>query len=179
MEERTLDSRQIYEGRRVNLRVDKVVLPGGRETTREVAEYPDCVAIVAVDAEDNVILVRQYRYAVGRELLEIPAGIIEPGEEPRDSAIRELGEETGYTAAKMQQIGGAYTAPGYSTECMHLFLATGLEPGPSHYEQDEIIEVVPVPLKDIPSIISSGDVCDGKSVIGLVTLLLHLERGQA
>ena len=178
MEERTLDSKQIYEGRRVSLRVDKVVLPGGRETTREIASYPDCVAIVAVDTGDNVILVRQYRHAVGRELLELPAGGIEPGETPEESARRELEEETGYRAGEMERIGGAYTAPGYSTEFMHLFLATELEPGPSRAEDDEVIQVVPVPLSRVEGLVTSGEVCDGKSVIGLLTLISNMEKNK-
>lgn len=176
MEERTLESKQIYEGRRVSLRVDKVVLPGGRETTREIAAYPDCVAIVAVDDEDNVILVRQYRHAVGRELLELPAGGIEPGEEPAHSALRELEEETGYTARRIERIGGAYTAPGYSTEFMHLFMAEGLEPGPSRAEDDEIIQVMPTPVGRIRGMMESGEICDGKSVIGLLTLISTMEK---
>jgi ADP-ribose pyrophosphatase len=177
MQERTIDSKQIYEGRRIGLRVDTVVLPSGRETTREIADYPECVAVVAVDG-DIVVLVRQYRHPVGRELLEIPAGGIDPGEKPLQSAMRELEEETGYRAGKWELIGGAYTAPGYSTEFMHLFLATELEPGSSHVEEDEIIEVMPVPINRVRSMIESGEVCDGKSVIGLLTLLMRKEDGR-
>ena len=176
MEEQTLATRKIFEGRRINLRVDTVVLPSGRETTREIAHYPNSVGIVALDEEDNVILVRQYRHAVVKTLLEIPAGGMEAGEDPRESAIRELGEETGYTAGSIKQIGGAYAAPGYSTEFLYLYLATGLKPGPSRNDEDEAIEVVPVPLKNVPQMIRSGELCDGKSIIGLLTLLLY--RGE-
>ena len=176
MEEQTLATEKIFEGRRINLRVDRVVLPSGRETTREIAGYPNSVGIVALDADENVILVRQYRYAVVKTLLEIPAGGMEVGENPRQSAIRELEEETGYSAGSMEQIGGAYAAPGYSTEFLYLYLATGLKPGTSRNDEDEAIEVVPVPLKDIPQLIRSGELCDGKSIIGLLTLLLY--RGE-
>jgi len=172
MEESTLDSKRIYEGRIVDLRVDTVMLPSGRETTREVVAHSECVAIVAIDAEDNVILVRQFRHAVGRELLEIPAGGIQPGEQPLESAIRELEEETGYIAGSMERIGGFYSSPGYSTEFLHLFLATELEPGPSHAREDEVIEVVPIPLKQVRSLIVSGDVCDAKTIAGLLTVII-------
>jgi ADP-ribose pyrophosphatase len=176
MEEQTLATRKIFEGRRINLRVDTVVLPSGRETTREIAHYPNSVGIVPLDENKNVILVRQYRHAVGKMLLEIPAGGMEAGESPLQSALRELEEETGYTAAKMEQIGGIYAAPGYSTEFLHLYLATELKPGPSRNDEDEAIEVVPVPLNDIPQMIRSGELCDGKSVVGLLSLLLY--RGE-
>jgi len=178
MEERTLESRRVYEGRLVNLRVDKVMLHEGRETTREIVEHPDCVAIVAIDAEDNVILVRQFRHAVARELLEIPAGGIEPGEEPLQSALRELEEETGYIAGRMERLGGFYSSPGYSTEFLHLFLATKLEPSPSRAQKDEIIEVVPIPLKQVRSLIISGELQDGKSIAGFFVLFQRLEKNK-
>jgi len=171
MEERTLDSKRIFDGRVLSLRVDRVLLPNGRETTREVVEHTDCVAIVAIDSQDNVILVRQYRTPAGRVLVEIPAGGIEPGEQPIESAIRELEEETGHTAGKVERIGGFYSSPGYSTEFLHLFLATELEHGPRRPQEDEIIEVVPIPLRQIPSLITSGQVCDAKSISGLLTVI--------
>jgi ADP-ribose pyrophosphatase len=173
MKERTLATENIYQGRRITLRVDRVMLPSGRETTREIADYPNSVGVVVLDEKDNVILVRQYRHAVGKTLLEIPAGGVEINETPRDGALRELEEETGYTARCIEQIGGAYAAPGYSTEFLHIFLATDLKTGPSRTEEDEFIEVVPVPLKDIQQLIQSGELCDGKSIIGLLTLLMH------
>ena len=173
MKEKTLSTENIYQGRRINLRVDKVMLPNGRETTREIADYPNSVGIVALDKGDNVILVRQYRHAVGRILLEIPAGGMEAGESPLDSALRELEEESGYTAGCIEQIGGAYAAPGYSTEFLHIFLATDLKPGPSRNDEDEYIELAPVPLQNVMQLIRSGELCDGKSIIGLLTLLMH------
>ena len=173
MKEQTLSTKNIYQGRRINLRVDRVLLPNGRETTREIADYPDSVGIVALDKDDNVILVRQYRHAVGKTLLEIPAGGMEAGEDPRESALRELEEESGYTAGCLDQIGGAYAAPGYSTEFLHIFLATDLKLGPSRNDEDEYIELAPVPLQNVMQLIHSGELCDGKSIIGLLTLLMH------
>ena len=179
MPEKVIASQQVYRGRRIGLRVDTVTMPSGRQTTREVAEYPNCVAVVALDSDGSVVLVRQYRHPVGRELLEVPAGGVDEGEEPKDTALRELEEETGYRAGKMERIGGVYAAPGYSTEFMHLFLATELKAGDSRVEEDEIIEVVPVPLKRIRGMIQSGEICDGKSVIGLLTLLANMEKRKA
>jgi ADP-ribose pyrophosphatase len=179
MRERTVESRQIYEGRRVKLHVDSVVLPSGRETTREVVDHPDCVAIVAVDAENNVMLVRQFRYALAQELLEIPAGVIEPGEEPIQSAFRELEEETGYTTAKMERLGGFYSSPGCFTEFLHLFLATELEPGCKAVQEDEIIEVVPIPMEQVRNLIISGELRDAKSIAGILALPRHLGMSKA
>ncbi|MDY6906970.1 MAG: NUDIX hydrolase [Chloroflexota bacterium] len=178
-EERVVESRQVYQGRIVSLRVDRVVLPSGRETTREVVEHGDCVAVVPLDGEGNVILVRQFRTPVGRELLELPAGGIEAGERPSQCARRELVEETGYRAQGMEPIGGFYASPGYCTEFLHLFLATGLEPGPGAAMEDEFIDVVPVPLSEVAGLIESGQVQDAKSVAGLLALLRRLERGGA
>ena len=179
MQEKVIASKQVYRGRRIGLRVDTVEMPSGRQTTREIAEYPNCVAVVAIDTDNSVVLVRQYRHPVGRELLEVPAGGVDEGEAPRDTALRELEEETGYRAGKTERIGGVYAAPGYSTEFMHLFLATELVPGESRVEEDEIIEVVPVPLKRIRGLIQSGEICDGKSVIGLLILLASMEKRKA
>ena len=179
MQERTVESRQVYDGRRIKLHVDRVVLPNGRETTREVVDHPDCVAIVAVDAEHNVMMVRQFRYSLAGVLLEIPAGVIEPGEEPVQSAFRELEEETGYKAANMERLGGFYSSPGCFTEFLHLFLATELEPGHKAVQEDEIIEVVPVPLEKVHNLIISGELRDAKSIAGLLALPLHLGTSKA
>jgi len=170
-EERTLESKLVYEGREVKLRLDTVVLPSGRKTTREVVEHVDCVAVVAIDSEDNVLLVRQFRKPAERVLLEIPAGGIEPGEQPIQCALRELEEETGYIAGKLERLGGFYSSPGYSNEFLHLFLATELRGGRA--KEDEIIEVVPIPLAEIANLISSGEICDAKSIVGFFTLLLR------
>ncbi len=173
MQARTIETQRIYEGREVNLRRDKIVLPGGRKTTREVVEHVDCVAIIAIDAEDNVLLVRQFRQPAGKALLEIPAGGIEPGEEPEDSALRELEEETGYRAAKLERIGGFYSSPGFCTEFLHLFLATELSQGQTGAPEDEIMEVVRLPLREAAELIASGEICDAKSIAGFFALFLR------
>lgn len=171
--EPTIQSKRIYEGKVVGLRVDTVRLPDGQETTREVVEHGESVAIVPVDAEGNVILVRQYRKAVGRILLEVPAGSVEEGEDPEACARRELLEETGYTASHIEPIASFYTTPGFCTERMHAYLATGLMPGEAQPEFDEQIEVVPVPLQKVGELIHGREIQDGKT---LTSLLLALDR---
>jgi ADP-ribose pyrophosphatase len=170
-QEKTLSSRLVYDGRAVRLRVDTVRVAGGRETTREIVEHADCVAVVPVDADDNVLLVSQFRKAVEKELLEIPAGGIEPGEEPADCVRRELREETGYLPRKIEKLGGFYSAPGYCTEYLHLYLATDLVLSPLSAEDTAGIRVVRVPIGDIAGLITSGAICDAKSIAGLLGFL--------
>ena len=169
--EKTLSSRLIYEGRAVKLRVDTVRLPNGRETSREIVEHSDCVAIVAIDEKDNVLLVKQFRQPVEKALLEIPAGGIEPGEDPVTTVRRELREETGYLPRKVERFGGFYSAPGYCTEYLYLYLATDLISSPLSAEDTENISLIRVPAAQIPSLITSGSICDAKSIAGLLTFL--------
>ena len=172
-EEKTLSSQLIYDGRAVKLRVDTVRMPGGRETRREIVEHRDCVAIVAIDADDNVLLVNQFRKPVEKELLEIPAGGIDPGEDPVTTVRREMQEETGYLPRKVERLGGFYSTPGYCTEYLHLYLATDLTPNPLYAEDTESIKLTRVPISQIPSLIASGSICDAKSIAGLLTFLKY------
>jgi len=169
--EKTLSSQLVYEGRAVKLRVDTVKMPSGRETTREIVEHSDCVAIIAIDASDNVLLVNQFRKPVEKELLEIPAGGIEPDEDPVATVRREMQEETGYLPRKVERLGGFYSSPGYCTEYLHLYLATDLTPGQLYAEDTENIKVVRVPVSQIPGLIASGSICDAKSIAGLFAFL--------
>jgi ADP-ribose pyrophosphatase len=169
--EKTLASQQIYQGHAVNIRVDTVEKAGGRKTTRDVVEHSDCIAVVAIDEQDNVLLARQFRHPVGRFLLEIPAGGIDPGEEPLDSVRRELQEEIGYFPRKIAKLGGFYTIPGYGTEYLHCFVATDLVPARLVAEDTEDIELVRVSPDDIPRLITSGEICDAKSIAALLTFL--------
>ena len=171
MAEKTLSSQLIYDGRAVKLRVDTVKMPGGRETTREIVEHSDCVAVVAIDDNDNVLLVNQFRKSVEKELLEIPAGGIEPGEDPVTTVRREMQEETGYLPQKVERLGGFYSTPGYCTEYLYLYLATDLTPSPLYAEDTEDIRLVRVPFSQISGLITSGSICDAKSIAGLLTFL--------
>ncbi len=175
-QERTLDSERIYLGKIVGLRVDTVELPSGRTAKREIVEHDACTGIVALDSGDNVLLVRQYRKAVEKVLLEIPAGLVEKGEELLGCAQRELEEETGFFAERWEKLGFFYTSPGFCTEDMHLYLATGLSPAKRDADYDEDIELVRRPLASVPDLIASGEIIDAKSIAGL---LLALRKVQA
>jgi len=169
--EKKLASQQIYQGHAVNIRVDTVEKASGKKTTRDIVEHSDCVAIVALDEQDNVLLVRQFRHAVDRFLLEIPAGGIDPGEEPVDSVRRELQEEIGYFPRKIDKLAGFYSIPGYGTEYLHCFLATDLVPSRLIAEDTDDIELVRISLDEIPRLIASGEICDGKSIAALLIFL--------
>jgi ADP-ribose pyrophosphatase len=166
--EKTLSTQIIFEGRAVKLRIDTVLTDTGRQTTREIVEHAECIAVVAVDAEDNVLLVKQFRKAIEKELLEIPAGGIDAGEDAPAAVIREMREETGFLPQRVERLGGFYSAPGYSTEYLHLYLATELVSNPLRAEDSEGIRVVRVPLGKILALITSGANCDAKSIAGLL-----------
>ena len=164
--ERVVDSQHVYRGRAIHMRVDSVVKPNGKKTTREVVEHVDCVVILPIDSKGNVLLVRQFRHAVGKELLELPAGSIDPGETPEQAAVRELREETGYKPGKLERLGGFYAAPGYCTEYLHFFRATQFEKSPLTAEDTDEIEVVPISPADVPGLVASGQICDAKTIAG-------------
>jgi len=169
--EKTLSSQLIFDGRAVKLRVDTVQMADGRQTTREIVEHSDCIAVVAIDADNNALLVKQFRKPVEKELLEIPAGGINPGEDPEAAVQRELREETGYLPQKLERLGGFYSAPGYCSEYLYLYLATDLIPSQLFAEDTEEISLVRVPMVQILSLIASGSICDAKSIAGLLTYL--------
>lgn len=166
-EEKTISSQEIFKGRVVRLRVDTVTLPDGRQSTREIIDHNGAVAIIAIDAEDNILMVRQYRKALEQVLLEIPAGTLEVGEDPLVCAQRELREETGYSAGKWQKILSYYSAPGFANEELHVFLATELGSGEVEPDEDEFIEAEFIPLQQAYQSIFTGDIKDSKSIIGI------------
>lgn len=166
-QEQVVASRRIYEGRVVSLRVDSVSLPGGRSTVREVVEHAPVVVIVPLDGEGDVLLVRQYRLPARRSLLELPAGGIDPGESPEEAVQRELQEETGQRAGRLERLGGVFASPGYSDEYMHLFLATDLQPSSLPADTDEEIQVVRLPLAEALRLAEKGEIYDAKTILGL------------
>ncbi len=178
--ELTVESKRVYEGRVINLRVDTVRMRNGRTTTREIIEHRGAVCVVALDTQGRVLLVRQYRKAIEDLLLELPAGGLNAGEMPEHAAHRELLEETGYKAAKMEHLATFWLAPGYSTEKMYSYLATGLSLGKPENEEDEDITVEWEPLESAPQLIREGTVRDSKSIASLFLALEHLrKRGKA
>ncbi|SHE41010.1 ADP-ribose pyrophosphatase [Desulforamulus putei DSM 12395] len=168
LREKTLSSKRVYEGRILNLRVDQVLLPNGKESGREVVEFSEAVTIVAVTEDKKVLLVTQYRYPVSEVLLEAPAGKMDPRENPVACARRELQEETGYTAGSLEKICEFYTTPGFTNELMHVFLARDLTPGEQSPDEDEFVQVEAVPLQDAIAMIYNGKIRDGKTIAGLL-----------
>lgn len=168
--ERVLGSERVFVGTLIAVRRDRVATPAGRETTREVVEHPGAVAVVPLLPDGRVVLVRQYRHAVGRALLEIPAGTLDrPGESAEAAAARELAEETGYRAGRLTPLASFYTAPGFCTELLTVFLATDLTPGEQATMDDEAIAVELVPLDDAPALAARGELADAKTLVGLLT----------
>lgn len=157
-----------FRGRIVRLTTDEVLLPNGHRTTLEVVHHPGGAAVVAVDAESRVCLLRQYRYVAGGTIWELPAGKLEPAEPPLTTAQRELVEEAGVSAASWQPLGSYMSSPGIFTETLHLFLATGLSPAATAHEGAEVIEVHWVPFAQAWDWAQSGALLDGKTAIGLM-----------
>lgn len=160
--------RRIYDGRIASLREDTVALANGREALREIVEHDDVVAIVPVDADGNVLLVRQYRLAAEDVLLEVPAGMVDQGEDTAAAAQRELREETGHRAAEMQRLTGFFVSPGFCTEFVHVFLARGLSEDALAADEDEDLALVRMPLAQAVALVRSGEIRDAKSIVGLL-----------
>ncbi len=176
--ESTISSQYIYQGKILNLRLDTVSLSNGITSQREIVEHSQAVVIVPIDADSNVIMVRQYRKAIDKMLLELPAGGMNEAEDPYVAAARELEEETGYRSGALSRLGGFYAAPGYCTEYLHLFLASELEKGDAHPEEDEQIETIAVPLSQVPGLIVMEEIQDAKSIAGILQAMV-LSKFQA
>ena len=157
-----------FNGGHIKVRVDRVIEPSGHEATREIVLHSGAVCIVARPSDDEVILIRQYRHSTGGELLEIPAGGLDSGEDPLDAARRELEEETGYHAANVVLRAAFWTTPGFTTEYMWLFEATGLTKTQINPDEDEVIEVDIVKVTDALLMIDDGRIQDAKSILGLL-----------
>jgi 8-oxo-dGTP pyrophosphatase MutT (NUDIX family) len=154
----------LFQGKIVSVRLDDVRLDDGHVWKAEVVEHAQSMTVVALDAEQRIVLVRQYRHPVGQELLETPAGGIDPGETPEESVNRELAEEAGLRAREVIPIGGFYLAPGWANEYMHVFLARDLYEAEAEADEDERIEVVRLPVAEWEAKIAAGEITDCKSI---------------
>jgi 8-oxo-dGTP pyrophosphatase MutT (NUDIX family) len=167
-EQHVVESRHVFTGRVVTVRLDILGLPDGRRVQREVVEHRGAVAMVVLDDQDHVVLVRQHRPAVGEDLLEIPAGTVEPDEAPDACARRELAEELGLDASDWKPLARCYSSPGFCTELIYLYLAEGLTPAAGQPDEDEAITIERLPLADVPARIADGTIRDAKSIAGLM-----------
>jgi ADP-ribose pyrophosphatase len=173
MEFEVVKSEIMYRGRAFDVRRDEIRMPDGRTGLIDVVDHSGAITILPVDEQGRVWFVRQYRHPTGGMLLELPAGTLEPDENPDLAAVREIREEIGMTAASLEQLGAFYLAPGYSTEFMYVYLATGLSPAPLAMDDDEFLTVEKIPLAEAYQMIETGEINDAKSI---VTLLLARKR---
>lgn len=165
--EQVISSERSFSGRLLKVRVDEVLLPNGRRSKREIVEHRGAVAVVAM-VGNSILLERQYRHTAGKVMWEIPAGTLEKGESPIQAVARELEEETGYAAERIEELTHFYVAAGYSTEVIRVYLAIGLEKRSAHPDEDELIDTVQVPMSDALRMISSNEIEDAKTIIGLL-----------
>lgn len=176
MSVKALSSSYVYRGRKLSLRLDTFENSGGKKGEKEVVEHPGAVVALPIDSEGRILFARQYRLPAGRYLLELPAGTLEKGESPEECMQRELGEEIGFHAGSLHRLGGFFAAPGYSTEYLHFYLATGLSQFNAQADDDEEIEVVPVALNEIDGLIKAGTIEDAKTLAGILLAGPHLKR---
>lgn len=166
--EQKIDGEYKYKGIIVNVRMDNAKLFNGKTVRREVVEHPGGVCILPVDSDNCCYMVRQYRYPVGRSMLEAPAGKLEYGEDPEECAARELSEETGFDSGKLVYLGRFYTSPGISTECLHIYLALDLKKGSMHLDEDEFLNVEKHSLSSLLKMVMNGEIQDGKTATAIL-----------
>lgn len=172
----TLHSETVYRGRVFDVHRDQVRLPNGQSVPFDVVVHQGAVTLVPLDADGSLWFIRQYRYPVGVDLLELPAGVMESGEDPQISAERELREEIGMAARQMQKLGEFFLAPGYSTEYMHVFLATDLAHAPLPADEDEFLSIERIPVMEALRMAENGQIQDAKTLAALLLLRPHLQK---
>lgn len=166
--EKKIEGKRIFEGRILTLEVDRVSLPGGGESEREVIRHPGAAVMVPVTEEGSILFVRQFRYPIDEILLELPAGKLDPGENPAGCAQRETAEETGFRPKKVEKLGQFFTAPGFADELIHAFLVTDLEWAPeAEADADEVVEVVSLTLDGYQEMVARGEIRDGKTLAAM------------
>lgn len=167
-EEKTLESQRIYDGKILNLRRDKVLVVGEKESYREIVEHNGGVTLAAITPEGKMVMVRQFRKAAEKVVLEAPAGKVEPGEDPERTAIRELKEETGYTCGQIEFLTAFYSSIGYSTEVIRVYLAKDLMPGDPEFDENEAIEIEEYDLAELRDMAIQGRIEDGKTIVAIL-----------
>ena len=172
--EKTMSCNDIYRGRIIYVHVDDVELADGTRTKREIVEHHGGVAVLPLDADGTVTCVRQYRYAYRTELLELPAGKLEAGEDPLECAKPELSEETGFTAENYVYLGHLYPSPGYCSEVLHLYLATGLKQGKAHLDTGELLDVERHSLDELLGMVMRDELHDAKTVAAILKTKQYL-----
>jgi ADP-ribose pyrophosphatase len=173
-----LSSESVYRGKILDVSLDKVELPGGMVVDLEMIRHPGAAAVVPLHPDRAVTLIRQYRYAAGGFILEVPAGKLDRGESPESCALREVVEEAGVRASRLHPLGWIFTTPGFTDEKIHLFAATGLDPAPQALEADEIIEVVRMPLSEALRLAAAGEIRDSKTLCALYRTQQELDAGR-
>lgn len=176
MEPKTVQMREIYRGRVFSLIEQQVALPNGTLMKVETIQHPGAAAIVPMLDKSHIVLIRQYRYAMGNWVWEIPAGTLFPQEDPKDCAQRELGEETAYEAGCIEKIGEVFPAPGYSDDRIHIFLATDLKEKSQHLEEDEVLDVKKFTIVEALDMIKTGEIRDAKTIAGILLTSPMMER---
>ena len=178
MTEKTLENQRVFDGVLLHLDVDTVALPNGQEARREVVRHPGGVCVLPLHADGTVSVVRQFRYPYKEIVTELPAGKLEPGEDPFDAIQRELSEETGFTAGEWHDMGLFYPTPGYTDERLHLYFARHLTPGQTHPDEDEFLEGSRVSLDDLLDQVMKGELKDGKTIALILKVKRFLELEQ-
>ena len=169
-------TKNVYRGKVVTLNIDTVTLPNGATIDLETIRHPGAAAVVPVKDDGTVVLIRQFRHAAGGFIYEIPAGKLHPGEDPLHCASRELEEEVGYRASSFELLSSIFTAPGFADEVIHLYKATGLTKGRQQLDQDEVLDIIEMPLAEAVNKIEDGTIRDAKTIVGLQAVYLRTNR---
>ncbi|GIP37560.1 ADP-ribose diphosphatase [Paenibacillus sp. J31TS4] len=177
-EEKTIKTDTIFEGRIITVQVEEVELPNGSVSTREIVRHPGAVCVLALKG-DRMLVVEQYRKALGRSQVEIPAGKLEPGEDPEAAIRRELEEETGYSCVQLRRLHSFYTSPGFADELIHLYLAEDLKAGEARPDEDEFLEVEELTFDEAKRYIAEGRISDAKTIMAVYAWQVYRITGEA
>lgn len=176
LEEKKISSEEIFNGVAIHLFRDEILLPNGNKGIREVVRHPGAVCVIPVTDEGEVIFVNQFRYALDRVTLEVPAGKLEKGEDPMEAALRELSEETGVRAEHIEPLDALYTSPALIDEIIYMYIATGISQGEQHLDDDEFVNVVKIPLNEAIDMVMSGKILDAKTQLIILKAAKYLEN---